>query len=1003
VAKLVRVTELSAEEAASNVARIANAFDIPITQADRIGSVLNELSNTTTALAGNIASALVRVGTAGSSIGLTADQVAGLSAVLIDSGIVAERAGTSLRNLFVRLQTESGKLAETIGITRDEFDTLVRDDALAALQTYLDALRAMPPNLRAIKIKETFGDENFLAVQSLTQQTDLLTESLETSRRAFEEGDSLNTEFARSLNSVSAQWDIFKAKLGAAATELGTRLLPLLEKTIRIANGFAESFDDVGTRLINTLKEIEGIDPELIVELETTEALRQARRLTGELEKELRSRTVKINAEFVTQAQNPLAAALTGGVAEIKFTTAPLSEIPLEQLQNRLVEINSELESFARLQIEGELSFVEQRQVDALEEQSKSIQEAIAFIQEYESARKALDVSIQAVNSQTSDITTPTDDTPIVSPEDVDRAERVLDAITRAQQLRGDLSEDQRQALADVFDAQDEITELLEIQKTLGAEAIREQLELAERRLRTAQRALAAAQEFRDAIKEAAAEIGKLEAAGVQGPIGKLFEKPKDDIKDILDSTKNGAQIISSALRQIPKGTLDDLDRDAQALTSHIVDIEKELKGMADLINEITGLANVFGDLSEGALEFSRGLGQALSNASRLSQDIGSLGTIGAAASGIGLFTGLASVFGGIAEGLNAQRESQRAQVEAFRRLQDQLRDNARAIAKNTKALLGAAQIGANVSQDQIDAGEDILQGFLGSVDPDERRGRSRGRGGQLGGEVTEESFLKALDDLDALGIEGFDAGLFEQQFLDLIASGLSSGEAARIVSESILDLFSGIDAGLGRFSNTIEGAIEALAFYSEFISTDAQDQLNFFLDRLLRIPDLPEELREQLEGLDLSTQAGRDEFKEILLELIAPILAGTFSQEGLTAEQAESIAREGLRLLDSFSAGVDEEGFTRSVQIARTITEIQANELIAIQESALFVLQDIRDILGGSGPPSGFSLPDNTSQPRDPVMVQIGDVNAGITETEVPRLMVMIEDSLRSKIRGGR
>jgi hypothetical protein len=38
----------------------------------------------------------------------------------------------------------------------------------------------------------------------------------------------------------------------------------------------------------------------------------------------------------------------------------------------------------------------------------------------------------------------------------------------------------------------------------------------------------------------------------------------------------------------------------------------------------------------------------------------------------------------------------------------------------------------------------------------------------------------------------------------------------------------------------------------------------------------------------------------------------------------------------------------------------------------------------------------------RDPLL-SIGSISAGVTESEVPKLMTMIEDELRAKLRGGR
>ena len=237
VAKLSAVSELSAEQASEQIARIANAFDLPISQAEQLGSVLNELSNTTTAKAGDISRALTRVGSSGASIGLTVDEVAALGATLIDTGIESETAGTSMRNVFIRLQSEAEKLAEVAGMTEEEFSALVQEDALAALRAYLEGLQEMPKSLRAVKIKEVFGDENFLAVQSLAEQTDLLNRNLATSGEAVQEGTSLNTEFARTLETVSKQWAKLKGNLLDVATTVGGTALPALQGLLETING----------------------------------------------------------------------------------------------------------------------------------------------------------------------------------------------------------------------------------------------------------------------------------------------------------------------------------------------------------------------------------------------------------------------------------------------------------------------------------------------------------------------------------------------------------------------------------------------------------------------------------------------------------------------------------------------------------------------------------------------------------------------------------------------
>ncbi len=71
VAKLASVSEFSAEEGGAALAKIANQFRIPIRQAKNMGSVLNELSNISTATAPTIADLTSRMAGAGSTLGLT--------------------------------------------------------------------------------------------------------------------------------------------------------------------------------------------------------------------------------------------------------------------------------------------------------------------------------------------------------------------------------------------------------------------------------------------------------------------------------------------------------------------------------------------------------------------------------------------------------------------------------------------------------------------------------------------------------------------------------------------------------------------------------------------------------------------------------------------------------------------------------------------------------------------------------------------------------------------
>ena len=115
VAKMAAVTDLSAEDAANALARIANATKTPIKRINELGSVINELDNTTATSTSNIVNAMMRA--AASVLGVKADDIAALSATLVAAGTPAERAGTQLNRMFSQMAVKLDVLAAQMGIS----------------------------------------------------------------------------------------------------------------------------------------------------------------------------------------------------------------------------------------------------------------------------------------------------------------------------------------------------------------------------------------------------------------------------------------------------------------------------------------------------------------------------------------------------------------------------------------------------------------------------------------------------------------------------------------------------------------------------------------------------------------------------------------------------------------------------------------------------------------------------------------------------------------------
>ena len=93
VAMMATATVLSADEAANALARVSNAFQLPIANVEYLGSIINELSNTTASNSREIVKSIENVGASGKMMGIPIDAVAAMSATLIAAGMSSERSG----------------------------------------------------------------------------------------------------------------------------------------------------------------------------------------------------------------------------------------------------------------------------------------------------------------------------------------------------------------------------------------------------------------------------------------------------------------------------------------------------------------------------------------------------------------------------------------------------------------------------------------------------------------------------------------------------------------------------------------------------------------------------------------------------------------------------------------------------------------------------------------------------------------------------------------------
>lgn len=197
----------------------------------KVGSVINELSQNCSASAPYLAEFASRLGGVGQQAGMTIQQIMGFGAVLDANGQKVEASATALSQIIVRLYQDPAKYAKVAGLDAQKFATLMREDANAALLLFLETLHkagGMDVLSPMFKDMGENGSRAIAALSTLATHIALVKEQQTAANIAFEEGISIEKEFAVQNGTVEAALEKARNHAHELQVELGERLAPLM-------------------------------------------------------------------------------------------------------------------------------------------------------------------------------------------------------------------------------------------------------------------------------------------------------------------------------------------------------------------------------------------------------------------------------------------------------------------------------------------------------------------------------------------------------------------------------------------------------------------------------------------------------------------------------------------------------------------------------------------------------------------------------------------------------
>lgn len=273
VAALAETTNLTSEEAASDLARLGNIFQITAEEmaenTSQIGSTIVELGNNFATTERDILAFGTRIAGVGKIVGLTQADVLGIGTAMASVGVEAEAGGTAVQKVLIQMQKavletsdELDIFADAAGISAAEFADVFERDAAEAFQLFVRSLGDAGDD--AIGILSELGLEDQRLIRSflsLAGAGDLITRSMDTASEAFETNEALGKEAQLRYGTMESQLAILKNTLKDVGITIGDFLLPFLKDAVDFVKPFIEEFAEKLPQFIeeNLLPALEGI------------------------------------------------------------------------------------------------------------------------------------------------------------------------------------------------------------------------------------------------------------------------------------------------------------------------------------------------------------------------------------------------------------------------------------------------------------------------------------------------------------------------------------------------------------------------------------------------------------------------------------------------------------------------------------------------------------------------------------------------------------------------
>lgn len=252
-------TNLSAEDAASAIAKIANITGLTSDEYQRFGSSVVALGNNFATTESDIVSMANRLAASGTLAGLTNQEILGLATAMSSVGIEAEAGGTAMTQTLSAIESavaaggeDLQQFATVAGESAQEFADKWKNHPIEAIQDFIRGLGKLDEKGEsATMVLDEMGltgvrQSNML--KSLALAADTMTGAVDLSNRAWSENTALTNEASTRYETTESKLRMLKNQVVDMAIDFGGPFVDALKNGLEASKPLIQTLSDMAKK-----------------------------------------------------------------------------------------------------------------------------------------------------------------------------------------------------------------------------------------------------------------------------------------------------------------------------------------------------------------------------------------------------------------------------------------------------------------------------------------------------------------------------------------------------------------------------------------------------------------------------------------------------------------------------------------------------------------------------------------------------------------------------------